>query len=202
MALYSNVGGSNNTSFGYNTGQNTVSGTYNTFIGSGATSTGDYSKSTALGYNSQITENNQIIIGTTQENVNIMGNCYINKIFSAKQSLEKIENITFSQTLSVTFNSGMNYYIANVSSPITSLIINNVPMLPLTSYKFTFILSTTNSSNRIVAANITINSISVALSGPITLTTPSVCILQNITVINTSATLTPNLIAINKASSF
>ena len=95
-SLFSNTDGSNNTAIGQrslqnNTGSNNVaignisgtnntSGLNNTFIGANTnlnSSATQCSNSTAIGYNSRIDASNQIVLGTTTENVFIRGR-YLN----------------------------------------------------------------------------------------------------------------------------
>jgi hypothetical protein len=63
-SLYYNTG-SNNTAMGYIAGYNNTTGTYNTFLGAyaGYTSTGTLTNATAIGYNTQVTQSNSVILG-------------------------------------------------------------------------------------------------------------------------------------------
>jgi hypothetical protein len=198
MSLNSVTSGTNNTAVGYQSGQITVSGTKNTFVGSGTTSSGDYSYSTAIGYNSQITANTQIVLGTALETVSILGSLV------SQAYVEKFTLVVYNASLSVAFTASTIYYIANVTGPITSLAITSIPVQPLSSYSFSFILSTTNSSNYITASSATFNGTSVNLSGgaAISLGQPTQCILQQITLLNISNTSTPSYISITSASAF
>ncbi|MFY7884503.1 MAG: hypothetical protein ACOVOV_06625, partial [Dolichospermum sp.] len=63
QALQSNTSGQNNTAIGYKSGLGNTGGSYNTYLGSLADTSGNYSNSTALGYNSRITASNQIMLG-------------------------------------------------------------------------------------------------------------------------------------------
>ena len=80
-ALNQNTRGSNNTSIGYYSGFTGSTGSYNTMVGYNAGMviaglsgyTGNYNYSTALGYNATITDNNQIVLGTTGESTYIPG---------------------------------------------------------------------------------------------------------------------------------
>jgi hypothetical protein len=74
-SLQYNTTGSSNVALGVNSGVNNISGNSNTFVGAnaGLNSTTQYSNSTAIGYNSKITNSNQIVLGTTTENVFIPG---------------------------------------------------------------------------------------------------------------------------------
>ena len=69
--------GTDNTSLGYKSGYYNTTGNYNTFLGRDAdlsnNGTVQYSNSTAIGYNSKITADNQIVLGTASETVYIPG---------------------------------------------------------------------------------------------------------------------------------
>jgi len=67
--------GTNSVAIGVNAGYSTVSITTsnNTFLGGNTGITGAYTSSTAVGYNAQITANNQIVLGTTSENIFVPG---------------------------------------------------------------------------------------------------------------------------------
>lgn len=83
-ALINNTTGSNNTAVGYYSGFTGSTGSYNTMIGYNAGMviaglsgyTGNYNYSTALGYNATITDNNQIVLGTTAEKISIPGSTF------------------------------------------------------------------------------------------------------------------------------
>ena len=73
---YNIVNGSNNTAIGNQSGNNFVNGNNNSFLGvySGFdNSSNTYNNSTAVGSNAKITSSNQIVLGTSSENVNIPG---------------------------------------------------------------------------------------------------------------------------------
>ena len=81
VAIGSNAGfnqtGQFNTFVGTNAGWDfgvTRIGQYNTYVGVNTTATGNFSKSTAIGYSATITASNQIVIGTATENILIPGN--------------------------------------------------------------------------------------------------------------------------------
>jgi len=64
----------NNTAIGHYAGSNPgVGGSENTFLGAFANLGGNYSNSTAVGYNAQITASNQIVLGRSTEFVEIPG---------------------------------------------------------------------------------------------------------------------------------
>ena len=66
--------GSNNTGVGYDTLSSITTGSKNTALGYQAFTSTNYSQSTAIGFNSQPTANNQIVLGTITEKVYIPGN--------------------------------------------------------------------------------------------------------------------------------
>jgi hypothetical protein len=68
-----NSTGSYNTAVGYAAMNTNVSGIYNTAIGYGAYDGTSYSYSTSIGYNSQPTAANQVVLGTAAEHVLIPG---------------------------------------------------------------------------------------------------------------------------------
>lgn len=72
-ALYNNNAGSNNTAIGCEAGYIRTYCNNCTFVGFQSTSSGDYSNSTALGCYATITDNNQIMLGTSTETVHIPG---------------------------------------------------------------------------------------------------------------------------------
>jgi hypothetical protein len=74
-----NTTGSYNTAFGYNALTNNVTGLYNTAIGYNAFTASSINNSTAIGYNSNPTTNNQIVLGTNAETVYIPGVLAVNK---------------------------------------------------------------------------------------------------------------------------
>ena len=85
FALISNIDGSNNTAIGFNAGFNAKYGINNTFLGSNSSleepdsSLIFFSNSTAIGTNSKISVSNQIVVGTTDEHINLIGNVAIGK---------------------------------------------------------------------------------------------------------------------------
>jgi hypothetical protein len=75
-ALYSNITGNNNIAIGLNSMSSNISGFNNTAIGSNTYINASYS--TAIGYNASTSTNNQIILGTSSENVFIPGTITLN----------------------------------------------------------------------------------------------------------------------------
>ena len=75
QALVYNSSGQRNTATGSFAGAYNYTGSYNTYVGynAGVAPGGQYTNSTALGAGARITSNNQIMLGTTTENVYIPG---------------------------------------------------------------------------------------------------------------------------------
>ena len=74
FALQYNTTGNYNTAIGHQAGKNNKTNNYNTFLGSLSdldSSANAWANSTAIGYNSKITASNQIVIGTSNETINI-----------------------------------------------------------------------------------------------------------------------------------
>jgi len=139
--------------------------------------------------------------------VGIAGNTIIGNAISALQYIELINTTAWSASLTVNFNNGMITYLTSPSptSAITSLTIASVPITPLCSYTFTFIIPTVTSTYYInpTGGTITINSTSgISLRGTISVTTPTAYIMQQITVMNISSTTTPSFIALTTAQAF
>jgi hypothetical protein len=76
-SLINNSSGYNTTAIGLDSGLNNTTGAFNTFLGAATdisnNGTTQYSNSTAIGYNSKITANNQIVLGRATETVYIPG---------------------------------------------------------------------------------------------------------------------------------
>jgi hypothetical protein len=76
QALYIDNGYGYNTAIGAYSGANTTSGSYlNTYVGINTSTNGlkGYTGSTALGYNSTITDSNQVVLGTSSEIICLAG---------------------------------------------------------------------------------------------------------------------------------
>jgi hypothetical protein len=71
LALNSNITTNNNTAIGYAAGywENTNVGNCNTFLGAFTGLNGNYSYSTAIGFNARITASNQIVLGRNEDSV-------------------------------------------------------------------------------------------------------------------------------------
>jgi hypothetical protein len=72
QVLMSNTTGYANTAYGYKAGFENTTGSYNTFLGPNTNishTNATWSESTAVGYNAQITDSNQIVLGTSDTNV-------------------------------------------------------------------------------------------------------------------------------------
>ena len=107
-ALFSLFEGSNNTAIGNNASRygNLANGSNNTLIGSGTKTLVDSSFSTCLGYNSIITRDNQIVLGTLDESTVILGGL-----------TTSIQTITSSSSLTIPLST--TYIIMNGTLPIT-----------------------------------------------------------------------------------
>ena len=84
QALQSNTTGDYNVALGYQAGYagtSNTSGQYNTYIGYQSQSNGNYSNSTAIGYNAIIRASNTIVLGTSSENIIQQGG-YISRSIS------------------------------------------------------------------------------------------------------------------------
>ena len=74
QALLNNTTGSFNTGVGHGAGFNVLyNGSNNTFLGALTDLSGSFNNSTAIGYGAQITESNQIVLGRSEEFVEIPG---------------------------------------------------------------------------------------------------------------------------------
>lgn len=71
--LLNNRPGNYNTALGALAGLNPTTGSYCTYLGSGTDNPGNHNASTAIGYNAQITADNQIVLGTSSETVVFSG---------------------------------------------------------------------------------------------------------------------------------
>ena len=76
-ALNTITTGDRNCGIGIGVGGGITTGSKNTFLGDNTSSTGDFSNSTAIGADSQITANNQIVIGTANESIFVRGCTYL-----------------------------------------------------------------------------------------------------------------------------
>ena len=74
MMLLLNTSGSQNTAIGYQSLFNNTSGINNTALGYNTFSASTINNSTAIGYDSNPTKSNQVVIGTVSETVYIPGN--------------------------------------------------------------------------------------------------------------------------------
>jgi hypothetical protein len=92
--------GTGNTSLGADSALSISSGSYNTCVG--VNSDSQYANSTAIGYNSTVTANNQVMLGTSAETVVIPGNLIIDglvsQVLSSTQSTQYGSNSLPSNT--------------------------------------------------------------------------------------------------------
>jgi hypothetical protein len=78
-SLYDNVTGINNTAIGVLSGKGNVEGNNNTYIGNyTSASSGGFSFSTAIGFQSKITQSHQIVLGTAEDTVFVPGTLSLN----------------------------------------------------------------------------------------------------------------------------
>ena len=221
--LRNNTTGNNNSAFGYHALRNNTTGYNNTSLGSasgqsmittigstciGTNSDTSYNYSTAIGYNSVCTSQNQLTLGTSSDSVVVPGNLSVtgtinnisSDIFSKIQYLNTVSSNIQTQISNVannkTFNSGLSAsditftgsinnisntvfgYLSNVSSDIQSQI-NTVSS------------SIANIGNNPLVLNSTLN-----VSGLSTLTqvqvNTSLSVLQNISFIGTLNNISAN----------
>jgi len=110
----SNDGGNNNTFIGTNSGYSNRNGDNNTFVGYNTDVSGNHSHSTAIGADAKITGDNQIVIGTTTDNVKIPGTMEISDTLSVtdattlNNTLSVTDATTLNNTLSVTGATTLN----------------------------------------------------------------------------------------------
>jgi len=121
---------------------------------------------------------------------------------STTNYIETMNALTYAASISVNFNNGGLYYVSGTATPITSVTITNLPTTPLTSYTFSFILTTASNANYITATTVSVNGTSVTLRGTISLSVPAAYIIQQVTIFNTSATGTPSFAAITSALAY
>ena len=108
LSLPTLISGSYNVGIGVSAGQNLISGSYNTFLGSNTTTTSPAcTYSTAIGYGSQITDSNQIVLGTFGSNVVVPG------------TLSLITNYILSYTTLPTFATNQVGYQVTIVSTTT-----------------------------------------------------------------------------------
>ena len=105
-ALFNNISGSNCSAVGYTAGSNNVSGNFCTYLGYNSNCSSNFNNSTAMGSNSLITSNNQIVLGTVSETVYFRGGMNMS-----------IGSISTSQSLVLPILS--TYITSNTSVPIT-----------------------------------------------------------------------------------
>ena len=117
----------------------------------------------------------------------IQGNTYVGSMISSQQFTQKINTVTWSTSPTISFLNGMiTVFTGTVSGAITSLSITSLPVDPLTSYTFTFMIPTGISTYYITATPININGASVTLNSQIgTLAASGSYISQQITIMNT-----------------
>ena len=112
-----NACGDYNTYIGYNAGSTGPAGTtgsYNTFIGSNTGATGGltgFNYSTAIGFNAQINASNQIVLGTSNQTVSILGGL-------------NASIVTFTSNATITFPFKQIYIVKLLSSASPTITIS------------------------------------------------------------------------------
>ena len=150
---------------------------------------------------------------TFNNTVNIEGlatlnNLEVSSLFKSKQSIDTLVPTLFSSSQSYSFNNGMVYYLISNNTSMTTLSITDLPLTPMQSYIFTFILKPNIANNGFYLKPntnfISVNSISTALNGLSKLSVPTLFnfLVQQITLINLSTTETPEFIALTSVSGY
>jgi len=121
--------GQNITTGGYNVGignltlNGITNGNYSTAIGNGAFNSGNYSNSTAIGYNANVTANNQVVLGTASETVYHPGKTQNGALGN---SIQSIRAITWPVGASPTYNYKNIMADFGVTYPDASKLIINI----------------------------------------------------------------------------
>ena len=127
---YSNNRGDYNTFIGNVAGYSNYNGDYNTFLGYNTDISGYFSHSTAIGADSTITDDNQIVIGTALDKIKIPGTIELDGTFfgdvSFNDDIQISGSTSLKSTLAVskaaTFNSTLN---VTGKSTLTTMEVNN-----------------------------------------------------------------------------
>ncbi len=120
QSLRSTTSGTTNVAIGYQSGYNNTSGSYNTYIGYGAdASAGTYTVSTAVGANSSISGNTQIVLGRPTETV------IIPRILRYSTPPLWIRTALASQSFTLNSETPINWATENYKSPYMPLSINS-----------------------------------------------------------------------------
>ena len=131
----------------------------------------------------------------------------VNSIKS-KQTIDSFTQFTFSNSMSFDFNSGMIFSMDISVLQNSSISFINIPITPLQTYIFTFLIKPTlNSKFFINPTNnlINVNEITtVPMYGISNVSLPNLFtfIIQQITIINTSSTGIPNFISITSVTAY
>jgi hypothetical protein len=136
QSLRSTTSGTANVGIGYQSGYNNTTGSYNTYLGYGADTSGvSYVVSTAVGANSSITGNEQVVLGRATETV------IIPRILRYSTPPIWIRTANGAQTFANTSEAAVDWSNENYKSPY----------MPLTYASNTF----TNSSGSIISVYVT-----------------------------------------------
>jgi hypothetical protein len=121
QSLRSTTSGTTNVAIGYQSGYNNITGNFNTYIGYGAdASAATYTVSTAVGANSSITGNSQIVLGRPSETV------IIPRILRYSTPPLWIRTALASQSFTLNSETPINWATENYKSPYMPLSINSV----------------------------------------------------------------------------
>ena len=140
----SNDRGTNNTFIGTNSGYSNINGNYNTFVGYNTDINGNHSHSTAIGADANVTEDNQIVIGTTADNVKIPGTIELNGTFSGDISFNDNIRVSGSTILQSTLNVTNATTLNNTLNVTGKSTLNTLDVNGITTFKSNVVVSSGN----------------------------------------------------------
>ena len=140
----SNDRGTNNTFIGTNSGYSNRDGNYNTFVGYNTDINGNHSHSTAIGADAKITEDNQIVIGTTADNVKIPGTIELSGTFSGDISFNDNIRVSGSTILQSTLNVTNATTLNNTLNVTGKSTLNTLDVNGITTFKSNVVVSSGN----------------------------------------------------------
>jgi len=152
----SNDRGTNNTFIGTNSGYSNRDGNNNTFVGYNTDISGNHSHSTAIGADAKVTEDNQIVIGTTTDNVKIPGTIELNGTFSGDISFNNNIKVSGSTILQSTLNVDGASIIDDTLNVTGKTTLNTLDVNGITNFK----------SNVAVTSGNTLTSDDIVINGP------------------------------------
>jgi hypothetical protein len=128
LTLNANIIGSYNTAIGYYAGINDISGNYNTYLGY-KTGTSNaiigYHHSTAIGFESNISGSNQIVLGTSTESVYLPGGYMGINVFTptSGNALDVNGNVTATSFTATSFTAISDYRITKDITQVDKLFV-------------------------------------------------------------------------------